>query len=208
MRRLSDTTRKLHAVGSAEAASSAAAAASSVHSTSGDSSGDGEEAPALHQCYVWTAELRRYATARLPALLAEPEGPSGSGSGELLRVLMQLLALSYQLRLAVMPPRSPRGSPDAAARARNAARSARDAGLAMASALEAVETLNAAPAAAAQEEDEEDAWASDKENETDAVVTSAGKGGARARKVRYHAAGSVWDFALGGLRAYHLDGHA
>ena len=81
-------------------------------------------------------------------------------------------------RLAVMPPRSPRGSPDAAARARNAARSARDAGLAMASALEAVETLNAAPAAAAQEEDEEDeedGWASDKENETDAVVTSAVK---------------------------------
>ena len=78
-------------------------------------------------------------------------------------------------RLAVMPPRSPRGSPDAAARARNAARSARDASLAMASALEAVETLNAAPAAAAQEEDEEDAWASDKENETDAVVTSAVK---------------------------------
>ena len=76
-------------------------------------------------------------------------------------------------RLAVMPPRSPRGSPDAAARARDAARSARDAGLAMASALGAI---NAAPVAATEEKEEkeeEDEWASDKENETNAMIVSA-----------------------------------
>jgi len=76
-------------------------------------------------------------------------------------------------RLAVMPPRSPRGSPDAASRARDAARSARDAGLAMASALGAI---NAAPVAATEEKEEkeeEDEWASDKENETNAMIVSA-----------------------------------
>ena len=29
--------------------------------------------PAMYQCALWSAGLRRYATARLPALLAEPE---------------------------------------------------------------------------------------------------------------------------------------
>ena len=29
--------------------------------------------PAMYQCALWSAALRRYATARLPALLAEPE---------------------------------------------------------------------------------------------------------------------------------------
>ena len=29
--------------------------------------------PAVHQCALWAAGLRRYATGRLPALLAEPE---------------------------------------------------------------------------------------------------------------------------------------
>ena len=29
--------------------------------------------PAVYQCALWVAGLRRYATGRLPALLAEPE---------------------------------------------------------------------------------------------------------------------------------------